>query len=230
MGIRIHKTLGYGLTDVATEGGRITDPRINSDSCLLDETKASPGGYAGFLERMASEGNEDARMEIELVAMTAKEKEVSPSSLCVRAIEGGLPNVLLVRPVGFPHWYRYDDPIDFQEEVMRDGHPDPRVVEIDGGIYPWVGTYMDVRTGERVDSTAVSIWRQIAHGDMADEEKGTALDRIAQVLGYADHAEAQRFVAPVVPPDVRYVCDWGGLFTGPDVWRQLRPLLYVYWA
>jgi hypothetical protein len=35
MGVRVHKFLGYGLTDVTYDGGRLTDPRINQDRPLL---------------------------------------------------------------------------------------------------------------------------------------------------------------------------------------------------
>jgi hypothetical protein len=36
MSIRIHKFLGYGLTDIESDNCKITDPRINPNSPLLD--------------------------------------------------------------------------------------------------------------------------------------------------------------------------------------------------
>jgi len=50
MGIRVHKFLGYGLTDIQTEDMKITDPRINAASwALTREGEPSPVEYQEWL-------------------------------------------------------------------------------------------------------------------------------------------------------------------------------------
>ncbi|MFE0472420.1 hypothetical protein ACFW2V_12470 [Streptomyces sp. NPDC058947] len=67
---------------------------------------------------------------------------------------------------------------------------------------------------------------------MSEAERAAALDKVAPRLGLdvRNHAEAERFIVPLVPDAIRRVCEWGCLFTSSDVWRQLRPLVYTYHA
>lgn len=230
MGIRINKVIGYGLDDVATENGAISDPRINPDSPLLTGIDDGGDDYWTFLGKAAEAGDETARNDLLMMKMFT-DQEADTRWLVTHQAEYGLPNVLVVRPVGFPNWRRHDDPIDYQEEVLRDDHPDPRVVRPLGGLYPFDGLHMDVRTGERIGGTMVNTWRRAASSTSKNEENRLAvLDLLARGLGYADHDEAERFVAPFVPHEVRHVCAWGKLFTSKEVCFQLRPLIYAYWA
>jgi hypothetical protein len=230
VGIRINKVIGYGLDDVVTENGAISDPRINPDSPLLTGIDEDGDDYWTFLERIAEAGDETAQHELLLMKMLT-DREADTRWLVTHQAEYGLPNVLVVRPVGFPDWHRHDDPIDYQEEVLREDHPDPRAVRPLGGLYPFNGLHMDVRTGERIEGTMVNTWRRAASSTSEDEENRLAvLDLLARGFGYADHAEAERFVAPLVPHEVRHVCAWGKLFTSKEVCFQLRPLIYTYWA
>lgn len=229
MGIRINKVIGYGLDDVVTENGVITDSRINPDSPLLTGIDEGGDDYWAYLEKAAEAGDEDA--EHDLLMWTAFGRDADTRWLVTHQAECGLPNVLVVRPVGFPAWRRHDDPIDYQEEVLRDDHPDPRVVRPLGGLHPFNGQHMDVRTGKRIEGTMVNTWRRVVNSTSENEESRlAALDLLARGLGYADHAEAERFVAPFVPHEIRHVCAWGGLFTSEEVCLQLRPLIYTYWA
>lgn len=212
MGIRINKVIGYGLTDVVSEGMQITDPRINPDSHLL--TGIAPDrevpDYWTYVEQFVREEGDEAWIEVQMRKMLT-DHEADTRWLCTYQAERGLPNVLVVRPVGFPAWSRHDDPIDFQSEVLRPDHPDARVEPTTGGLYPHDGLHMDVRTGERIRDATVNTWRQVVNGNADDEDKLDILNMLAQTLGYKDHEEAERFVAPFVPHGVRWVCGWGGV-------------------
>lgn len=230
VGIRINKVIGYGLDDVATENYEITDPRINPDSPLLTGVDKDGDDYWTFLEKAAEAGDEDAGHDL-LMRKMLTDREADTRWLVTHQAEYGLPNVLVVRPVGFPDWHRHDDPIDYQEEVLREDHPDPRVTRSLGGLYPFNGLHMDARTGKRIEGTTVNLWRRVANDASEDaKDRLKALDLLAKTLGYADHAEADRYVVPFVPHEVRHVCAWGGLFTSEEVCFQLRPMIYVYWA
>jgi hypothetical protein len=238
--------MGYGLTDVVSEDYRITDPRINVDSILLDRSEGTsvPQPYVEWLaERYPAfdpESNKpnldnlDAVMERQLL-----EKSGAEDALRVVTWEGeyGLPNVLVVRPAGETDWHRYNNPIDCQEEAIRGKFMDYRVERTVGNIYPYEGIYMDARTGEQIvgkQADLVRAWRRLINAPLkegvSEAERAIALDKVASRLGFdvKDHAEAEQCIVPLVPDVIRRVCEWGELFTSPDVWRQLRPVLYTY--
>lgn len=237
MGLRLNKAIGYGLTDVTVEDYRITDPRINADSPLISgpwDTGEGQKDYRDWLQdRLTGDEVDDLDLLVEL-AMLEKVDRLDPYRTVTWNSEYGLPSVLLVRPAGFTGWHRHDDSIDSQEEMLlRDGAGD-RVRRTIGGIHPFEGLYMDARTGERLTGNLANharTWRRIVNElPESDTDRLPALNAMASVLGCRDHAEAEQCIVPLVPGEVRRICEWGGLFTGPDVWRQLRPLLYVYRA
>ncbi|MBD3004868.1 hypothetical protein [Streptomyces sp. 5-10] len=230
MGIRINKVLGYGLTDVRVEGQwRIADPRVNSNSHLLTHVEPEQS-YLSYLAELAEGGDFDAELEEGMLRMAGERGAVS-FDVCTWDAEYGLPNVLVVRPADSPQWHRRDDPIDYEEECAKPGGTEPRITPTVGGIFPYSGLHMDTRTGERIQDTTVNTWRQVINGKAgSDEERSKILDMLAQVMGYENNAEAEQFIAPWVPDDVRRICTWGGLFTSPEVCFQLRPMIYTYWS
>jgi len=241
MGIRLSKRLGWGFTDVQyRENGQIDDPRIAVSSSLLMPPDEVGPEYLGYLEalRDAEPENSDAwfelMMSIEMVKETQKTEGRIPWPV-VRPFEGGLPSVLLIQPVGFPGWSRYNDPIDVCEEsTLHAGTLGGRVVPMPYGIFPFEGLYMDSRDGRRLDSTAKRlIDRLLDREDETEEvkpERRKAADHLARVLGFEGADQAQEHIAPVVPSDILNVVSWLNLLNGPDAWRQLRPMLYAYWS
>src|SRR5690606_22347397 len=97
VGIRINKVIGYGLDDVVTENGVITDSRINPDSPLLTGIDEGGDDYWAYLEKAAEAGDEDA--EHDLLMWTAFGRDADTRWLVTHQAECGLPNVLVVRPV-----------------------------------------------------------------------------------------------------------------------------------
>lgn len=240
MGIRLSKRLGWGFTDVQYENGHITDPRISVSSSLLMPPDEVGPGYLGYLEALRDAEHEesdawfDVMMSIAMVKDAAKHDGSLPWPV-VWLPEGGLQNVLLIQPVGFSRWSRYDDPIDVAEEYAL--HADPlggRVVPLPYGIFPFEGLYMDSRDGRKLDSTAKrTIDRLLDNGTEGGEvrlERRRAADHLARAIGFTDAGQAREHIAPVVPSDILNVISWLNLFNGPDCWRQLRPMLYVYWS
>lgn len=56
------------------------------------------------------------------------------------------------------------------------------------------------------------------------------MNLLSEHLGFKDYAQANRYIAPIVPGEIRALAEFGDLFTSPDVLLQLRPLLYCYWS
>lgn len=234
MGIRLHKVIGYGLTDVVTKDGTVLDdPRIDADSPFVGGVR--PDGHLSYLDWLKStpHDEDDFGLLFEIQALESGQ-DYGPEQYAVTwAPEYGMENVLVVRPLTERTWDRSDNPIDYAEHNVTGLEPDNRVHVLRGGLYPYDGLWMDSRTGEQImgPDRPLHTWNTVRRAeDSGWEDRPRILDHLAAQMGFTDHAEAERCVVPLVPDSVRRLCEWGGLFTGPDVWLQLRPLLYVYWG
>jgi hypothetical protein len=248
VGIRVVRTLGWALTDVRVDDrGRIEDPRVNRASPVLNhEVRDALGSYLGWL---AASGHHDARFERHALADRANRADPrngrprpDPERCVVHDAEYGLPHVLLVRPAGLDDWERRDNILDWVDETWArpaatgTAAQEPRVDVLPSAPHPWSGLHLDLATGERCGQDVLH-WVRARNDDRlakADQVRpGSArrvLDAAAQEAGFADHDDAAARVVPYVPPDVRHLAEWAGLFTGPDVWRELRPALYTRWS
>lgn len=207
MGIRVHKMLGYGLTDLQVGGGRIMDARINT---------SSPWATFDNMPVSLWEFTNRRRSDLQL----AKD---DPRRYIVHDTEYGLSNVVCIRPGWIDDWYRYDNSIDWVEETYLRGEDEAQrnwVRVLPHGLHPWNGSYMDDRTGEKVP-TDIMTWVRV---------RGMKVTPDDAMAGFADHEDAAAHCVPFVPTDVREVAEWADLFTNPDVWRQLRPMVYCWWA
>lgn len=230
MGIRVHKFLGWGLTDVKPE-----DERINWDTWLLGyEGAPSPEDYLAWLEKR----QDDQRFTLDYAHL----KHLPPPSgkwdrdrdmtgCAVHRDEFGLPEVLVLRPLAHHDWFRFDDTIDYMEETYpwTDGSQQNRVKVYDHGPFPYNAAYMDMRDG-RVLPRDVMTWWRLQSDASGSDDKAKALEIFAKGCGFASHAEALENVRPEVPEEIRDLAEFAQLFTHAGVWRQLRPLLYTYWC
>lgn len=244
MGIRIHKVLGYGLTDVKYDkkNWEFADERINPNSFLLDpyEYKDRTGkdapktaDYLNWIKDNTSDSHGwslDSYLKTDKVDITDR-KYVLDGCLHYQP-EYGEDNVLVIRPVSCPDWERYDNIIDYVESTyLHDPTEEPcinKVQEIDSGIYPWIGSYMDKRSGARLNDYVMDWIRAKNGGYMSDNPAG--MDRLAQLVGFKDSVEAEWFVAPTIPTPIIDLCKFADLFTDDSVFLQMKPILYTYWC
>jgi hypothetical protein len=238
VGIRLWKKLGWGLTGLKhDEKGRLTDSRINMEAANRLPARFGPE-YRGYLKGLREAEEEhslawvDLSMTIAMVEAAEEADDVLPRPV-TRESEAGLHDLLLIQPVGFSHWSRYGDQIDQTEENLL--YPDglARMIPSPYGIYPFEGLYMDSRDGRRLDTTAKRLIERMAittEGGEKGKRQRDAAEHLSRVLGFDNTVQALDHMVPVVPPDVRYVISWLNLFNEPDLWLQLRPMLYVYWS
>lgn len=238
MGIRVHKVLGYGLTDVECENYRISDARFNPASKFLDDERweMKPDEYLDWLKARTEEREKASDFDafnIDVYLLkegTEKRDRLYMSDVFIHQREYGLPSVVLLKPLSFEDWRRYDDAIDYVEETYL--RPDEErqinwVKELPHGIYPYSGIYMDRRTGERLKDPLETLWRRRYFSpNVTDETR----EDIAMAMGCATFEEADKTFGPLVPVEIRDLVEWGELFTDDTVWRQLRPMLYTYWS
>jgi hypothetical protein len=222
MGLKVHKFAGYGLTDLKPK-----DERVNWDSPLLTEPDLIPAEdyYQWLTTQQPPAHSMDWMMshEGDLYGCIA-----SPGDYM-------LPNVLALRPVSCYDWHRRDDTIDWLTESRpRDGSEGQRpwVQVFDDGIYPFGGLFMDAADGVNLPLNIIGWvqWRNELRPDADPEEVARVMDVIARRYGYRSHAQALERIVPRVPREVRDLAEFGHLFTRPEVWRQLRPLLYTWWS
>lgn len=232
MGIRVHKFLGYGLTDVKPK-----DERINWDSWLLNyEGAPEPEEYLAWLESR----QDDRRFSLDYAHL----KHLAPSDgkwdprrsldeCCVWRDEFGLPEVLALRPFAHPDWCRFDDTIDYMEETYPwsdEWSQQNRVKVYEHGPWPYIARYMDKRDGRVLPQDIMVWWRLVNDNPRDAEGRAKALEIFAATCGFASHEEAAENVRPEVPEEIRDLAEFAALFTSETAWLQLRPLLYTYWA
>ena len=227
MGVSIHKFLGYGFNDLKYEGTELIDPRINLDNYrqILDDSAAFTNEkYAAWLAKHSVAGK---GWDLDRCHLRDGSDECNSLSDCIAYDPGyGLPNVFVIRPLAEQHWSRRDDIIDYAEETYLISNNAPRAEVLRGGIYPFIGSYMDKRIGKKLNNK-IMLWVRAKN----DPREGRSeLDMLAQDVGFKDHAEAKTNVTPTVPPEVRNIAAFTKLFDADDVWQQLRPILYTYWS
>jgi hypothetical protein len=95
MGIRLRKSLGYGLTDLDYEGTRLTDSRINLDSPLMKEGDIDIHAYLKWL----SGRNSSSQFDRWYLSENADKRGLWIPECLSYSPEYGLPNVLVMRPI-----------------------------------------------------------------------------------------------------------------------------------
>lgn len=225
MGIRVHKVVGYGLTDVKTNrSGQIIDKRFDPEGWLLiddeelqeDERRYSARAYKKFLEQ-AVKRQELTWIDVvhERTALLNRDKEAArqrkfwaPYRSLIHEGEFGLQNVLIILPFAdCSSNHRYDNLIDWAEEISA-YRGNNRVVELSkSGIYPYNTGYWDPLTRSNIS---------------------TVDDRF--VFNSADDLLASGEICWSVPKSVEMMCKYLNVFKYEETISELRPLLYVYWA
>lgn len=236
MGTRIRKVLGYALTDVAP-----SDPRINWDSPLLDLVGCSPT-FGDFVRHLEASGPfEDAELEDDSM-IRAELERVSPfrvGECVVHSFDYGLPNVMVLVPPSYSStWLREDDVMDYIEAHLGEDGPstDPALHDVPG-IDPFDGRWMDKTTGLELNHNYVRGYRRAVELNDDTERHDVAARRIC-IAGrprpetplFADAATAAERLTRLVPGEIRELARLGDLFTDPDTWTSLRPVLYTYWS
>jgi len=179
MGVRVHKVIGYGLTDVEFDEStnRLVDPRINKRGLIglydrdydLAVKSFTDKGWRKFLVRKLRETKKRKRASWELKSYLACERQIrkhiekqypdrdewGPLNSVVLEPEYGPKDLLLVPPEMMygrrDRWYRDDDTIDWVEETMEHEQL-PRLKVYRWRTLPPYDRWIDDRTGRRVSA------------------------------------------------------------------------------
>jgi hypothetical protein len=228
--------MGYGLDDLAHQGFKLIDPRINLSSPAWDYNM-DVEDYAKWLEATPVADEFDMDLDRWTLRDRSRDNQWKPdmNDCYAYSPEYGLANVLVLRPLATKDWSRYDDPLDYVSETFLyctiDG-PTSKVEPLGLHTLHPFEAFMDKRTGEKIDDRIYSWVREVNGGGPAGGPPSTQsqLDRSAQRAGFADHADALENVAPMVPVEVRNLCKYMEIFTSEDTCLTLRPMIYTYWS
>lgn len=260
MGTRIHKMLGYGLTDVKTNSNdcyRFRDGRLNRTGILRadwdeQQSRWTLEAYKDWLQDRRDNLGEDVdflyRTDLgwerhHVADAQAPNRRVEISDCFIHQPEFGLPNVLCCIPIcERNNWYRYDDMIDYVEEsCFRNPKHNPcrDFVEVfEENFYPWTGLYWDIRDGRRLDAGESCAYRRLVNAEktcleLEQPSRGgyeEECEAMARTLEFESHDDLQKHMAPMVPSYMQFLIEFCEVFTDPSVVRQLRPMMYVYWG
>jgi hypothetical protein len=256
MGIRIHKVMGYGLTDLKCDQYKIVDERINPDGILGNPENEEDYTREGFIDYLKSlhPGVKDFSENGEMTSLDFSKQSVIHASLeyhqltskknwepiysIIYSAEFGLSNVLfIIPPCEYENWRRYDDPIDYMESLIRSRQGESEInyfTLTNCGIFPY-DFAMDNRTGEMLKDQCAEAYylrRRVLECDnvLNQNEKDVVLKHLATSMGFASVEECDKHLAPFVPYNVRFLERYTKLFRDPSIVFSLRPMLYVYWS
>jgi len=248
MGIRVHKTIGYGF--LKSRFGN--DPRFNSH--VFNEERLDGDLRPKLLEYIDEKlktaiPNDDTEfdLKIEKTALECKGLWENNTKIPIRlhdVIKYNYYNTEGDNPIGpilftIPYqkdWYRYDDAIDYQEEpqkyVTSDGCVDHAelITDCEGqpaGIYPYCSSYCHRNTGERwVDISTFGRWTLTR----LFKEDPNIKFKIDNKYGIKNFVEWQRHIVPKLPSFISLFCDCFEIFRNPLTKYRLRPMIFTYWS
>jgi len=208
MGIRIHKVVGYGITDLQTKKFQIDDSRFHGH--LWDDLTEEVHGLDNeakttlvmenkdliidLFRKISLKDKKHAEMvfEFEILEPLRKKKNIWIPHY-IWDPEFGFSNVMLFIPVNMKQWHRYDDTLDWIEDIAIHEQQN-RLVELQRPPYPyesWVekGKHLEPREKNKNARPLLPI------------------GCLASLLFYKKAIKNIETLA-----------------------RELRPLLYVYWS
>lgn len=250
MTIKINKVLGYGITGMshnATDHYITDDPDINITALTSQEHIAAhddPTEWLRFYRKQrhhySDVSHQGIMMDINRSIMMdgMLENGVLPDYGFYEHIiyegELGDPGTLVLVPPGnLNTWVRHNDSLDYHEAKLRQPHDmTEHVIELSRGIEPWVA-YMRTDTGETLSYADLQFFH-LFESELSNEERANvtlALQKLAERFNWTgEPKEFLKVIVPEVPHEIKLLAEWTGIFTSPDAWKRLRPMIYTYWA
>jgi hypothetical protein len=236
MGIRIHKRLGYGLTDVKAKNYTILDERFNlQDGYFKDRDDEDTYSIEGLTKHLQDAYESDKKKQGcsmlasyvgELKSKRGKEQYTSICDYICHDGEFGMPGVVLFSCL-YKDWNRYDDIIDYVESgrVMKN-----KVKLLKFPIYPYeFGINKD--TGEQRFEFEGNI-HPYYHIRQAVEMGWDKYDwdKLKEVTGIGSLEEAKEKIVPGVPEFIVELCKYLKVFKDEKTVYSLKPMVYTYWS
>ena len=231
MGIRVHKVMGYGLTNVVCKKEKIVDPRFNPQGYLRSdsEQQEEKWTFEKFKKWLIDKKPQIPEHHIYEVNWMFQdidkiiEKKRGFYEYLIHGTEYLMPRVFCVLPLCHPNWRRFDDDIDYVEVCIKNKGSANSVKKINRPIYPYIN-YWDNRTGKTIDFLfAAEAVRRMA-------KKEPFSDLLLKELKFDNEQECREHLRPMVPPQILYMLEYCEVFTDIKTFYQLEPIIYTYWS
>lgn len=233
MGIRVNKTLGYGLTNV-----RPNDPRFDPNGYMGmdDEDRQEAFSLENYKKWLGQQPEVNGSYDLKCELSYTYGYKHQPYECFTYDDEFGLRNVLNIRPMcKAEEWRKYGNFIDYVEE---EANGRGRVKVFTHGFHPWQSMFCDSRTGQRLDpnysynfNSTMEVGRELRRKKRNfKNDPIPKLTAWAEAMGFNSLSECVKYFAPMPPIELVYLCKFLQLFKNPLDIFQLRPMLYVYWS
>jgi hypothetical protein len=232
MGIRIKKTLGYGV---------IVEPKLQEtiyDLADKDLDKYSIENYRKFLENKY--GDRDSWTTLHTMDILTNHHKNQPEYKKPKSvidlfnfneIDGDTYFTLV--PYGqYIEWSRYDDSIDYYEALFQDKDISASVKHIDIALYPYSGR-MVATTGESIidsDKPEHTLLKLFLGLSEEDYNQIGITENSEEQLGFQGYKDMKAKYPPIVPNEVRDVIEFSGFFEEENFALTLRPMLITTWS
>jgi len=242
MGIRIHKVLGYGLTNVIANKDRWDygdDPRFDKTGFLFNEFD---GGFTveGFKQHLmacvyAMDDDDLDRFELRMLIRNLEDPDKKYKFDLYDSIkhdmEMGMDNVIcFVPPSQFRSWVRYDDTLDYYDPTNRsdDGGIKESLVKIDRALYPWEW-YMNIKElpPTRLTSTQYSHYNSLRNHGF---DKLVETYSLYESMGIDNKEELTTMIVPIIPLELVELLKYLKIFVDERCIYQIRPMIYGWWG
>lgn len=225
MGTRTNKCIGYGLTNVTGPNDRRFTKNIHD--LKLESWRTWQRDFLRYSVKatMGMDGDHDSHAAIFGDDHPQLNELGSIADCVIYEEDAGLDNVVLFIPPFTPDWRRQGDQIDLigidvlnPELVSK-----PYVATLNHGLYPYLGTAMDMRTGQKFMRKHLEGFEsEIEH---LPDDAPCKIDDVP----FRTYGEMRRYYRPAIPYDIVLMCRMLKVFRDDNTMRYLEPLLYIYW-
>lgn len=220
MGIRIHKSLGYGLDDLVEDDPRLARPFYE----VFDELDRDRMEYE-FISFARSIADKHDELYVDLFKRDELEDRNPPLYYSVvQDSEFGSENVALFIPPGHKDWVRYDDIIDYyeSEEFNPEDPMEPRVQLLDKPIWPYDGWS---HKGESLTNNAYKMF-DLIRTLKRDNRESSDIEKILLEEYGMNYDE----IRPTIPFILAALLKFVRLFKEDSTIYTLKPMIYTYWS
>lgn len=236
MGIRLHKTLGYGF--VASP--EIFDKKITS----IVELKRYESSVSEYKEFLLRKYPDSTTLEAQLsdlahfnTTFQGKEDYTGANfvSFCYE-LSDGQAAVVIIPALAVDDWRQDESPMDYAEHAYaRQKKPSLPAMEntvkvLTEGPFPFDGSWMDKATGKHMKNYDPTLFTYLQEKDVKGNLSRMDRERFLAIYSATSFQRARGKIIPEVPQSVKDVAEWLQIFTDVNDWKLLRPTILTEWS
>lgn len=256
MGLRIQKAMGWGLEGTNEEvfdllqddWDDLNSKDLHSYKRFLQKkyevTDEMLNNRSDYTEKFLS-----AALNSNLVQVSRQLRKKSENcngfkfiTYCDELDEALTRQAFIVTPFStISEWKRSDDALDYAEVdyIAQDDDNfelDNTLQWLKRNQFPYSGLYMHAVTGEPVSH---ELWQELRDvrnmRKILREDNPAAVADVADDIffienGFASYEDAEKNLVPLVPQELRDLCEWLQLFKNPATVFTLRPVILTMWS